>query len=240
MKHPFTCRILPWFPLGAGALGLILRLWLFASTDEKGLLPTGHIADSALYILTALALGILFLATRELKPRALSSRFLRLADGIGCLLGGLGLFAAALLDLSQGAVRLAFAAMIACILGGIAMFLMAALRFLHKKPPYWLPAIVTVALMLDTVAQGQTWGAVPQLQAYFFPLLAAIFLIMSAYHATALAADRPQPRQLAFFSQAAAFLCCLSLNTAQAPLYLGMAFWAAAQLYPCMFAKKEA
>ena len=72
MKHPFRSRILPHFTLGAGLLGLALRIWLFSDIDGKGLLPAGHPADSALYILTALTLGILYLATRELTSRKIS------------------------------------------------------------------------------------------------------------------------------------------------------------------------
>ena len=57
MKHPFRSHILPYFTVAAGVLGLILRIWLFSATDSKGLLPAGHPADYALYLLTALTLG---------------------------------------------------------------------------------------------------------------------------------------------------------------------------------------
>ena len=62
----------------------------------------------------------------------------------------------------------------------------------------------------------------------------------TAYHKTKLTARQGNIRQLAFFSQGALYLCCLSLNTAQWPMYFGMMFWAAVQLYPCIRAKKEA
>ena len=95
-------------------------------------------------------------------------------------------------------------------------------KFARKRLPYWLPAILTVVLMLDTVTQCQIWGAVPQLQIYFFPLLASIFLVLSAYYKTVFAAKQTGTQKLAFCSQGALFFCCLSLNTAQWPLYLGM------------------
>ena len=85
MKHPFRSHILPFFTMGAGGLGFALRLWLFSATDEKGLLPAGHFADSALFILTALTLGILFLATRELKPRRISKSAASLSSAIAYL-----------------------------------------------------------------------------------------------------------------------------------------------------------
>lgn len=240
MKHPFRSNILPFFTMGAGGLGLALRIWLFSAADEKGLLPSSHFADYALYILTAATLGILFLATRELTPRRVSKKIVRLSGACAYLLGGLGLILNAVLKLAGSSAKLAWVAVAASIIGSLAMLLMSTLKYARKRLPYWPPAILTVVLMLDTVAQCQVWGAVPQLQAYFFPLLASIFLILSAYHKTRFAARMGNPQLLAFFSQGALFFCCLSLNTSQWPLYLSMLFWAAVQLYPCILMKKEA
>lgn len=240
MKHPFHSRILPWFPLGAGAVGLLLRFWLFSATDEKGLLPAGHFADPALYLLTALTLGILFLATRQLHSRKIAKVAFRYIGAFSCLIGACGLGYTSMMHFFTGTVRLSTVAAIASMLGALALLIMALLHYAHLKAPYWLNAIVTMILMLDTVAQCQVWGAVPQLQEYFFPMLASIFLILTAYQATALSAGKGKPQLLAFFSQGAVFLCFVSLNTAQWPLYLGLLFWAGAQLYPCIRAKKEA
>lgn len=240
MKHPFRSHILPLFTVGAGGLGFALRLWLFSATDEKGLLPAGHFADAALYILTALVLGILFLATRQRLPRRLNKTTTRLFCTGAYLMGGLGLLVGGLSSLASGNARLAILSTVACVIGAVVMVCMAALKFTRKRLPYWLPAILTVVLMLCTVAHCQIWGAEPELQVYFFPLLASVFLILTAYHKTKLAAKQGKVNLLAFFSQGALFLCCLSLNSPQWPLYLGMLFWAAAQLYPCIKAKKEA
>lgn len=240
MKHPFHKSILPYFTVCAGVIGLALRFLLFSRIDEKGLLPAGHPADSALYILTALTLGILFLATRELTPRKINRNVLRFGSAFAYVLGGLGLILDCLLHFSGTQVRLAGVAMIAGIVGGIVMFCMAALQLFGKKTPYLLYAVLTVVLMLDTVAQCQVWGSEPQLQVYFFPLMASICLILSSYQATALAAGHGKKKLLAFFSQSALFFCCLSLNADQWPLYLGMLFWAAVQLYPCILLNKEA
>ena len=239
MRHPFRSHILPFFTLGAGGLGLVLRFWLFAGIDEKGLLPVGHFADFALYILTALTLAILFLATRELSPRPISKKALRIYGAAGYSMGGIGLILTALLQHTSGTARLGWLAMAASIIGGLAMFFMAALKYARKRLPYWLPAILTIVFMLNAVVQCQIWGAVPQLQFYFFPLLAWIFLILSAYNKTTFAAKQGNPKLLAFFSQSAVFFCCLSLNTTQWSLYFGMLLWACLQLYPCILTKKE-
>jgi len=240
MKHPFRSHILPFFTMGAGGLGFALRIWLFSAIDEKGLLPARHFADTALYILTALVLGILFLATRKLEPRQFNKRFRRLSAAAAYLLGAVGLIVHALVSLSSSNARLATLAVIASAIGAITMVYMAVLKYTRKRLPYWLGAILTIVLMLNTVAQCQIWGAEPQLQVYGFPLLASVFLILTAYQKTALIANRGNTKLLAFFSQGALFLCCLSLTASQWPLYFGMLFWAAVQLYPCIRARKEA
>lgn len=240
MKHPFKSQTLPQFTLGAGLLGLVQRIWLFSDIDEKGLLPANHPADSILYLLTALTLGILFLSTRKMNPRKVNWRVLRPVTGCAYGLGGLGLILDALLHYSGVNVRLAGVAIIGGILGGAVLLYMAVLHFLDKKPAFWPYVVLTAVLMLDTVAQCQVWGSEPQLQAYFFPLLASITLILSCYQATAIAAGRGKSNLLAFFSQSAVFFCCLSLNTDQWPLYLGMLFWSAVQFYPCISQKEEA
>jgi hypothetical protein len=239
MKHPFRSSILPFFTMGAGGLGLALRTLLFSKMDENSLLPADHWTGTALYILTALTLGILFLATRDLTPRRIGLRFVRFSGTLAYLLGGISLILTALLKLSATHARLAWLAVAASLAGGIAMLFMAALKVSRKRLPYWLPAILTVVLMLDAVTQCQVWGAVPQLQIYFFPLLASIFLVLTAYHKTVLVAKETSPNHLAFCSQCALFFCCLSLNASQWPLYLGMMLWAAVQIYPCILTKKE-
>ena len=232
MKNPFRFSIFPYFTMGAGGIGLCLRLWLFASTDEKGLLPTHHPADTLLYILTALVLVIVFLTCREVSASPFGRSFRRTAEIIGNFAGAVGLLLGAFADQSSTLSTVIY-------LAGCIFLLMAAFfAFQKKRFPYWLGAAITVVLIVSTVIQCRTWGAIPQIQQYFFPLLASVFLILTAYHRTTVAAKQGKRRLLAFFSQCALFLCCLSLNS-NPVLYLGMACWAAVQLFPCYHTKKE-
>lgn len=239
MKNPFRFSILPYFTMGAGGLGLCLRLWLFSATDEKGLLPASHPAEVLLYVLTALVLGILFLACRQVSAPPFRRGFRRTAEIVGNTAGGLGLLLTALTSLPGERSVLALLAAIICAAGSLLMLLAAFYSYRKTPMPYWLPAAVTVALMVCTVTQCRAWGAIPQVQHYFFPLLASIFLILTAYHRTTLAAKHGSRKRLAFFSQGALFFCCLSLNSSSWWLYLGMACWAAVQLLPCYHIKKE-
>ena len=240
MKYPFRSKILPLFTILAGAVGFALRLWLFSAIDHKALLPAGHPAGTILFILTALVLGILFLTTRRIDHRPIPEKAQRFIAFTAYLLGGVGLILTGLTDLSVSAAKLALLATIASLAGGVAMIWMGLLKCNGKALPYGLPAVLTMVLMLDTVAQCQTWGAVAQVQVYFFPLLASVFLILTAYHKTLLTAGRGKPSALAFFSQGAMFFCFLSLNTNQWPLYGGMLFWSAVQIIPTILSQKEA
>lgn len=239
MKHPFRSNLLPVFPAATGILGLLLRIWLFSAIDENGLLPAKHAADSGLFILTAITLGVVFLATRNLEDCRIPKGFLHLSGILGCALGGAGLFWVGFDAFSHGSARFSHISAIICVIGGLVLLSMAVLLFLRKRIPFGFSAVLTVCLMVNTVVQCQVWGTCPQLQEYFFPLMASIFLVLSAYQATCLAADRPNGNLLAFFSQGAVFFCCVCLRDAQWPLYLGMLFWAAAQLYPCVYEKRR-
>ena len=232
MKHPFRFSILPYFTLGAGGIGLILRLWLFSATDAKGLLPASHPADTLLYILTALVLAVLFLACREPGTAPFHRRFRQIGETVGNLIASVCLIL--YVFLGHGILLSA----IACLIGGIALLFSAFLAWNRKSLPYWVIAVLTVALMVITVTKCRAWGAIPQLQHYIFPLLACVFLILTAYHRTTLAAKQGKRRHVAFFSQGALFFCLLSLNS-DPILCFGMACWAAAQLFPCYHTKKE-
>lgn len=240
MKHPFHFHILPLFTVGAGGLGFALRLWLFSNIDEKGLLPAGHPTGILLLILSAAVVGILFLAARRPAPRAVSKRSLRPIHAAACLLGGIGLILNAFTALRFSASRLATPALALSLAGGAAMILMGVLRFLGKRPPYWLAAVLTIVLMIDTVAQCQVWGAEPQLQVYCFPLLASVFLILTAYQETALLARKGNRSRLAFCSQCAAFFCCLSFNNTHRFFYMGLFLWALMEVFFCLPRNKEA
>lgn len=239
MKSPFRSHILPLFAVLSGLLGLLLRIWLFLMTDEKGLLPADHFAGSALFVLSAIAIAVIFLATRDLTPRQLHRHTIRRYNIPAYLAGGFGFILNAVFVLLKSPVRLALVATAGSLLGGIIMFCIAYLYKANRRFSYLLPAAITVAFMLDAVAQCQVWGSLPQIQEYFFPLTASIFLVLTAYERTLFSARKPRPKRLAFYSQSAVFFCTVSLHSSQWILYLGMLFWAAVQIYPSTATKKK-
>ena len=204
------------------------------------MLPAKHPAIALLFLFSAVVLGILFLATRRLEHRSINRKTLRPVNAIACLLGGLGLILNAKVSMGTNVSSPTTPALVLNLAGGLIMFFMAFLKFRGKKLPYWLPALLTAVLMVVTVSQCQVWGAESQLQAYFFPLLASIFLILTAYQKTALLVRGNNRSLLAFFSQSAAFFCCLSFNSFHKYFYCGLFLWAALQIFTCLPKKKEA
>ena len=174
---------LPFITLGAGGLSLCLQLWLFSREDELGLLPKAHFSGSLCLILFAVFLVFLFLVSRKFPPM---SKYTSLfpADvfgALGCVAGAVGI-ATTLFSGFNGMIML----MIVCILtGGAAMGALlytGYCRFVGEKPSYLFHSALIVSLMLQMINACRVWGAQPQAQLYFFPMLAHIFLLLTAYH----------------------------------------------------------
>ena len=233
---------LPFMTLAAGILGLALRLWLMATgVDAKGLLVTTHPAHILVFVLTALVMGFLALAVRPLDAlKHYTDLFPRKPlAGLGCIAAAVGILLVCLQDRNKRADMVTNVSLILGVLAAICLVLIAICRFNGRRPFFGLHCIVTLFMMVHLVSQYRLFSSEPQLQVYFFPLLASIFLILSAYHKTIFAAKHTNTRLLAFFSQGALFFCCLSLNTTQWYMYFGMMLWAVVQIYPCILTKKE-
>ena len=112
----------------------------------------------------------------------------------------------------------------------IALVLIGIHRLKGQQPNYLLHAAVTVYSMFQLVSLYRHWSPEPQLLLYFFPLLAAVFLMLTAYHAACLDAMQGSRRWYIFFNQAAVFFCCLSLFSEYWLFYLAMGLWAGTNL----------
>lgn len=239
MKNLFKPTCLPWFTLGAGGVGLLLRLWLYAGKDEKGLLPEGHPASTLIFILTGLVLAGLFLLVRSLRPVNRYSRLFPagLKRAVGCVCGGAGILAVSvfvLLDMNGllSALTAMLGVMAAASLGYIGY-----LRLQGRRPGLLLQALLAAFFILYTVDQSRSWGSEPQLQEYFFAFLACIFLMIHAYDLAVVTSQKSSRRRLVFFNQAALYCSILSLNGPQWPFYLGMALWLTLDL--CSLSRKR-
>ncbi len=223
MKRFLKPGILPWFTLGCGGLGLVLRIWLYSGVDHKGLLPVGHLGSALAYILTALVFGVLFLCVRQLNPEGEYTRLFPAGfmGAMGCVAGASGILAAAVCQYVSGDVL----SLLSVILGFAAFGCLGKIglhRLQGSRPSVYAHMLVTVFLLFYTVGRCRGWGSEPQVQIYIFPLLACIFLMLTGYYQSALGACKNCIRQLVFCSQAAVFCCCLSLNGEHPLFYMGM------------------
>lgn len=234
MNKIFKPVWLPLFTLIAGLAGLGLRLWLFlGGTDDRGLLVAGHPAGILVFVLTAVFLVVLGLWVRPLTPVGKYQKLFpaRPLAGIGCAAAAAGIL---YVDIRDLIARQDIITVITLVLGAVAAAALVVLgicRWKGKRPSFGLRAVVTVYFMLHLVSQYRLWSAESQLQVYFFPLMASVFLMLTAYHGAVLDAEKNGSRRFyVFTSQAALFFCFLSLHGTSWPFYLTMGLWLAFDL----------
>lgn len=229
MKKIFKPTLLPLLTLICGLIGLGLRLWLFLSgIDEKGLLVEKHPAGILAFVLTAIFLLVLLLCVRTLSPVDKHQILFpaRLLAGIGCAAAAVGILYVDIRDLITRQDTITIITLIVGVLAAAALMLLGFCRWKGKRPALWARAAVCVYFMLHLVSQYRLWSAESQLQVYFFPLMASVFLMLNTYHGAILDTEKNGSRRFyVFTSQAALFFCLLSLQGSSWPFYLTMALW---------------
>ena len=238
MKRILNPKILPWFTMGAGGLGLVLQLWFRSGIDEKGLLPASHPALPLCYLLLALVLAVAFLCARQLPPVGKYSRLFPagLGRAAGCAVAAAGVLYGGIcfMGSSGGLGLVTFAVSLAA---AVCLVFLAALRRKGGRPAVALHTLITVFFMLFTVCNCRIWGAEPQVQAYIFPLLGCVCLMLTVYHKAVLDVQKGSRGKLVFWSQAALFSCCLAMAGSNRLFYLAMVIYLALDL--CSVSKTQ-
>ncbi len=229
MKKIFKPTLLPLFTLIAGIIGFGLRLWLFLTgVDERGLLPANHIAGILSFVLAAIVLVVLALCVHSLNPLGNYNKLFPawIWGGIGCVAAAAGILYVDIRDLIAQPDIITVVTLVFGLIAAAALLILGYCRWKGKHPSFWLQAALTVYFMLHLVSQYRLWSSESQLQVYFFPLLASVFLMLTTYHGAVLDAEKNGSRRwYVFCNQAALFFCCLSLQKASWPFYLAMAIW---------------
>ena len=230
MKKFLQPRSLPWLTVIFGSLMLLCRLWLqTAGIDEKGLFVTGHIADTLSYLLLAGGVLGIWLCVRFMGGDGKTADTFPASPlrALGCAAGAAGILFSGILNVPQQLDAVWCLNLLAgCI---AAVCLLADIPNCIKGHPsnYLLHSGVTVFFLFHLVSCYRTWSSEPQLQLFFFPLLACVCLLIFAYQRTCLDAGAGSRKHYMFFNQLA-LLCCLASVTAQNGLsYLFMAAWTA-------------
>lgn len=233
MIKNFKPQHLPFFTVCAGIIGLILQqILLRTGFDRKGLLIAGHGAGIGLYILTAIVLLVLFLVVRTLPPVPKYSQLFpasKLSFG-GCILSAVGVLVFSVFRILQHQDTFAMIAAALGALAAVSVFLLSFARKAGKTPNFLLHVCLTLYLTFQLISVYRHWSSDPQLLLYIFPLLASVFLMLAAYHAACLDAQKNNRRWYVFSNQAALFFCFLSLSNDYWLFYLSMGIWAGTNL----------
>ena len=218
--------------LAVGLLGLILRSILFATgIDYKGLLVTGHWADIAVWLLTALVIGLICLSMR--KCTGSESYDATFPKSTICAAGSILAACGFLLSPVPATGKFAFVEPIFRILAAAALVAVAFCRFQGKKTSILLHGMVCVYLALRIVYLYQLWSADPQLQQYAFYLGAHVALMLSCYQLAAFDADSGNHRSLWSWALAGIYLCLTAIAASEDAFFLiCCAFWMFSTLTP--------
>ena len=228
MKKHFKPDMLPYVTVLLGSLAMLCRVWLLlGGIDEKGLYIAGHIADRLSYILLALAAGGSLLYTWPLQgggklPRLFPASRL---GALGCLIGGIGILGAGLTETTRQADLIWTLSLVAGCFACICLTATAIGRWKGRRTGYVLHCCVTAYFLNNLLSRYRTWSSEPQLQEFFFPLLASVFLLLQTYHRTCLDAGFGSRKWYAFFNQMALFCCIAAAVSPDWPFYLAMALW---------------
>lgn len=228
MNHVVKQGFFPGFPIFTGMVGFGLRCWLLSTADDNNLLQDRHIAGILVFVLLAITLGACFLAVRQAVPADSYRRLFPASEfaAIGTALGAIGMAFTAFSSAGFSFLRIVMP--LAGILSAAALFFCAYCRLKGVRPNFMVHGVVAVYLILRTLSGCRGWGAEPQLQLYFFQLLACLFLLIACYYRAELDLSVTDGRKYAFFSQAALFCCCLCLTEKDWLFYLSMGIWLAA------------
>ena len=220
---------LPWIATAAGVVGLLLRIWLFATdVDSTGYLAQGHLGLVLLWVLTAAVAIVLLLGTRALTQASKYSFNFPPSPigGIGCAIGGFSFAITSVMEMTSSPDTITAFASLLGLASAAALMLIGYGRWYGKRSNLLLHAVISVFLMLRLVSQYRHWSSSPQMTDYCFPLLATVFLMLASYHRAAFAADMGKRSSYVFFHLTAVYFCILSLQgTNHIVFYLGAGIW---------------
>lgn len=229
MKNPKLPLFAPVIGVFGALIGLCLQLLLLRTgVDERGLLITTHPAAVLSVILIALVFAGLYLCLRPLTGNGFYED-LQPASPIAAV----GCFAAAvavgihgaqnLLDRTDGLLTATGIVGAAC---AVCMLLAGILRLRGKRLSALLQGTLCLYLLLHLVNSYRHWNTHTQSLRFLFPLLALVFLALTAYYRACLDADSGDRRTFSFFQYGAVFLSGTAAATGDAVFFLLMALWA--------------
>lgn len=214
---------IPLLPLLSGLVCAGLRWLLFRNhTDALGLLETGTLVETGVFLLTGLCLVLFALAAR----RGWAGENKLAAPGQ--MLGGLGIFLTALTHSGQMAGPVGTLWKILGLVAGICLIVQGVCTLKKRKVPFLLPLVVCVFFLLHLIDNYRGWSSQPQLQKYLFDLLASLSLTFFSYCDAARKVSLGKPKTRIFSGLCAVYFCLAAIpGTPEfTVLYALCALWA--------------
>ena len=209
MDHSSKQSLFPWVSLFAGIVGFAMRSLLFSLASPEGLLPKNHIFDTLSYLLLAVVFVVCILAVRKMPPRSSYTALFPASAvaAVGILVSAIGFGFSGFSLKATGILQLLLP--VFAVLSAAALIVVAYCRYKGLRPSCLIHGIPVVYLILRIMACCRAWGTEPQLQLYFFHLLACLFLLLACYYRSELDVQSKDCRRYIFFSQLALFCCFL-------------------------------
>jgi len=234
MKNPVSPKIFPLLSATTGVLGLIFRFWLYSvGIDDKGLLIQSHPAHILIWLTVAVTFGLSAAGVQNLPTSATTVFPASRLSAVGAMVAAACLLIADFIELvtirdTVNTISF-FLGLLAC-----AGLVLTGLRRLTGQPGIrWAGLALTLYFMVHMIVQYRLWSGEPQLQNYFFPLMASVFLMLCCYYRTALEQTGKGLRLYVFFNQCALLCCLMALNTSSWLFYGAMSLWTATDLPIC-------
>lgn len=228
MKKYLKTQNLPWFALGAGVLGLVLRLWLLSTENEKGFFTRNHISAILVIVLTAAVAVVVFFGTRSLQQAA-KYRFnfpASVPGAVGTLIAALGVGSTSVVELVIASDALRVIVAILGLVTVVALVFLTDCRWKGLHPSSLFHVVICAYLMLRLICMWRQWGSHAQLQDFCYQLLATVCLMISIYHRATFDANFGRRQSYAFFSLMSIYFCVLSLAGWTRPVFFfTMGIW---------------
>lgn len=220
---------LPLFAAQAGIVGWLLCRMLYRfGVDDKGLLAAHHPLGIALWLVTAVTLGILIVRVRKLDG---SNRYVdNFAPSkwaaVNHALAGIGFALTVLLNDPMMRSGLGTAWKVLGLLSGPCLILAGLARAGGKRPFFVLHMIPCLFLVFHIINHYQQWSGNPQVQDYIFTLFGTMALMFFAFYTAAFDVGSGRRRMQLGMGLAAIYLIMVIIaQTEYLFLYAGGLFW---------------
>lgn len=234
MKKLLNTKYLPWAVLFLGVVGAALRAYLYATgVDDRGLLVSGHIAAYLMWAVHALFVAVMAFGVYPLLQAAKYSFNFPASpiSGIGSAVAAMGVLVTAIYTLINGKDLVEILGGVVGILCAVSLGMRSYCHWQGKRPNGIFDGITCLYMMLYLVGQYRVWSATPQIQAYAYPLLAVISVLMACYQNTAFVLSEGNRRMHTLFHLSGLYFCLLSLPKCDAPvLFAALGVWMLADL----------